>query len=87
MVSHRWAGLQGFTGDGLPLLGLFDPERGVHGVAGFSGMGNSYSNVSAEWIAGRITGVTGSVEDRFGPFIGRMMRVGRSSANFSFQNL
>ncbi len=86
-VTHRWAGLQGFTGDGLPLLGLFDPERNVHGVAGFSGMGNSYSNVSAEWIAGRITGVTGSVEDRFGPFIGRMMRVGRSSANFSFQNL
>jgi len=86
-VTHRWAGLQGFTGDGLPLLGLFDPEMGVHGVAGFSGMGNAYSNVAAEWIAGRITGVAGPVEDRFGSFIGRMMRVGRPSATFSSSNL
>ena len=79
-VTHRWAGLQGFTGDGLPLLGLFDPERGVHGVAGFSGMGNAYSNVAAEWLAGRITGAPAPVEERFGPFIERMMRVGRPSA-------
>lgn len=79
-VTHRWAGLQGFTGDGLPLLGLFDSERGVHGVAGFSGMGNAYSNVAAEWLAGRICGTQAPVEERFGSFIGRMMCVGRPSA-------
>ena len=79
-VTHRWAGLQGFTGDGLPLLGSFDPERGVHGVAGFSGMGNAYSNVAAEWLAGRITGSPAEVERRFGAFMGSMMRVGRPSA-------
>ena len=55
-VTHRWGGLQSFTFDGLPAVGLFDPERRVHGMAGFSGYGNSYSNVGAAHLAARIAG-------------------------------
>jgi hypothetical protein len=43
-------------------------------------MGNAYSNVAAEWLAGRITGSPAEVERRFGAFMGSMMRVGRPSA-------
>ena len=55
-VTHRWGGLQSFTFDGLPAIGLFDPERRIHGMAGFSGYGNSYSNVGAAHLAARISG-------------------------------
>ena len=55
-VSHRWGGLQSFTFDGLPVIGVFDPERRIHGMAGFSGLGNSYSNVGAAHLAARIAG-------------------------------
>ena len=53
-VSHRWGGLQSFTFDGLPVIGVLDPERRIHGMAGFSGLGNSYSNVGAAHLAARI---------------------------------
>ena len=55
-VTHRWGGLQSFTFDGLPAIGVFDPERRIHGMAGFSGLGNSYSNVGAAHLAARIAG-------------------------------
>ena len=55
-VTHRWGGLQSFTFDGLPVIGVFDPERRIHGMAGFSGLGNSYSNVGAAHLAARIAG-------------------------------
>ena len=65
-ITHRWGGLQSFTFDGLPVIGLLDPERRVHGMAGFSGMGNSFSNVGADYMVARIAGSTSEVERRFG---------------------
>ena len=58
-ITHRWGGLQSFTCDGLPVIGALDPERRIYGMAGFSGMGNSYSNVGAAYLADRAAGVTG----------------------------
>ena len=58
-ITHRWAGLQSFTCDGLPVIGALDPERRIYGMAGFSGMGNSYSNVGAAYLADRAAGITG----------------------------
>ena len=55
-ITHRWGGLQAFTFDGLPAIGVFDAERRIHGLAGFSGLGNSYSNVGAAYLAARIAG-------------------------------
>lgn len=31
-VSHRWGGLQSFTADGFPEVGLFDEERRIYGA-------------------------------------------------------
>ena len=55
-ITHRWGGLQSFTFDGLPAIGVFDAERRIHGLAGFCGLGNSYSNVGAAYLAARIAG-------------------------------
>lgn len=50
-VTHRWGGLQSFTADELPQIGRFDPDRRIYGMAGFSGRGNCYSDVGAEYLA------------------------------------
>ena len=38
------------------MIGVFDPERRIHGMAGLLGLGNSYSNVGAAHLAARIAG-------------------------------
>src|SRR5207244_13614447 len=52
-VTHRWGGLQCFTADDLPVVGLLDPDRSIWGMAGFCGRGNCHSDVGAEFLAGR----------------------------------
>ena len=47
-ITHRWGGLQSFTADNLPEIGLFDADRRIYGIAGFCGRGNCYSDVGAE---------------------------------------
>ena len=81
-ITHRWGGLQSFTCDGLPLIGALDPERRVYGMAGFSGMGNSYSNVGAAYLADRAAGVTGEVERRFGPAVEMLLAPHREGARW-----
>ena len=63
-ITHRWGGLQSFTFDGLPAIGVFDSERRIHGMAGFSGLGNSYSNVGATYLAARIAGAGDGIPPR-----------------------
>lgn len=81
-ITHRWGGLQSFTADGLPLVGTFDPARQVHGMAGFCGRGNTYSNVGAEFLAARVAGATSIVEQQYGALFDRLMAVNRSSARW-----
>jgi gamma-glutamylputrescine oxidase len=81
-VTHRWAGLQSFTADNLPEVGLFDEERQIYGMAGFCGRGNCHSDVGAEYLAGKVAGVASDVERRFGYLFETVMRVGRDSANW-----
>jgi gamma-glutamylputrescine oxidase len=81
-ITHRWGGLQSFTADNLPEVGLFDQERQLYGLAGFCGRGNCHSNVGAEYLAGRVAGVISDVERRFGHLFETLMRVGRESANW-----
>ncbi len=81
-ITHRWGGLQSFTGDGLPVIGALDPERRIYGMAGFSGMGNSYSNVGAAYLADRAAGVTGEVERRFGAAVEMLLAPHREGARW-----
>jgi glycine/D-amino acid oxidase-like deaminating enzyme len=81
-ITHRWGGLQSFTADNLPEIGLFDLERQIYGMAGFCGRGNCHSNVGAAYLAGRVAGVVSDVEQRFGYLFETLMRVGRESANW-----
>ncbi|MBX3015375.1 MAG: FAD-binding oxidoreductase [Caldilineaceae bacterium] len=79
-ITHRWGGLQSFTADDFPEVGLFDPERQIYGVAGFSGRGNCYSDVTAQYVVGRALGTPSPVEQAFGPIIEQTMPVRRATA-------
>ena len=46
-VTHRWAGLMGFTETGLPLVGPVDGMRNVYTCAGFNGHGMGFAFMSA----------------------------------------
>ena len=78
-ITHRWGGLQSFTADGLPEIGLFDEARHIFGIAGLCGRGNCHTDVGAKYMAGKITGVESDVEKRFGWLIETLMVVERKS--------
>ncbi len=80
-ITHRWGGLQSFTADDLPLVGQFDAERNLWGIAGFCGRGNCHSDVGTEFLAGRIAGVTSDIERRFGHLF-ELMQPDRESARW-----
>src|SRR5581483_3599313 len=50
-ISRRWAGVDGLTPDGLPIIGLLPEEPRVSFAVGFSGHGNSIGLVAAERLA------------------------------------
>ena len=79
-ITHRWGGLQSFTADDFPEVGLFDAERQIYGAAGFSGRGNCYSDVAAQYVVGKAVGRPSAVEEEFGPLIETVMPVRRSAA-------
>jgi glycine/D-amino acid oxidase-like deaminating enzyme len=47
-VTHRWAGIMGFTDSGLPLVGPVDGMRNVFACAGFNGHGMGFAFMSAK---------------------------------------
>jgi glycine/D-amino acid oxidase-like deaminating enzyme len=47
-VTHRWAGLMGFTETGLPLAGPVDGMRNVYLCAGFNGHGMGFAFMTAK---------------------------------------
>jgi glycine/D-amino acid oxidase-like deaminating enzyme len=59
-VVRSWAGIMGFTADGLPLIGPYAPAPGLWLAAGFNGGGFSWGpivgRVMADLIAGRDPG-------------------------------
>jgi glycine/D-amino acid oxidase-like deaminating enzyme len=81
-VTHRWGGLQSFTADYFPVIGCLDEERKLYGAVGFCGGGNTYSDVAAEYLAGKIAGVRTPTEERFGHLFERQLRPFRPSANW-----
>jgi len=50
-VTHRWAGIMGFTETGLPLVGPVDGMGNVYTCAGFNGHGMGFAFMSAKQLA------------------------------------
>ncbi len=49
-ITHRWAGLMGFTETGLPLAGPVDGMRNVYLCAGFNGHGMGFAFMTANEV-------------------------------------
>ena len=49
-VTHRWAGIMGFTESGLPLVGAVDGMKNVHVCAGYNGHGMGFAFMSAKQL-------------------------------------
>jgi sarcosine oxidase, subunit beta len=50
-VVRTWAGLMGFTADGLPMIGSYGDVRGLYVAAGFNGGGFSYALTTGKAMA------------------------------------
>lgn len=81
-ITHRWGGLQSFTADSLPMVGEFDPKKQIHGMAGFSGRGNCYADIGADYLAGKVAGIPSRTEREFGSLMTELLAVGRASAEW-----
>jgi glycine/D-amino acid oxidase-like deaminating enzyme len=63
-ITHRWAGIMGFTPDGLPLVGQLPDLDGVYYCVGFNGGGMSMGPVAARRaVALMLDGVSPGVMD------------------------
>ena len=61
---------------------MFDADRCIHGLAGFSGLGNSYSNVGAAHLAARIAGAGDGLPPRLAETLKLLLAPGRSGARW-----
>ena len=57
-VTHRWAGIMGFSADLLPLAGELPERPGLHVAGGYSGVGNVLGHLCGRIVADLIA--TGS---------------------------
>jgi gamma-glutamylputrescine oxidase len=53
-VTHRWAGIMGFSDDGLPLVGLVPGCRRVHVCGGYTGHGMGFAVNAATALSRRL---------------------------------
>mgnify|MGYP002778891500 CR=1 FL=1 len=55
-VVRSWAGIMGFTADGLPLIGAYDSAEGIYVTAGYNGGGFSWTIAAGKVVAQMIAG-------------------------------
>ena len=55
-VVRAWAGIMGFTADGLPLIGAFPGTPGLTVAAGFNGGGFSWAAIVGQVVADLVSG-------------------------------
>lgn len=58
-VTHRWAGIMGFTEDGLPIVGPVAGRPNLYVCGGYNGSGMSFAFHSARRLAEHLTGRQG----------------------------
>ncbi|RME78484.1 FAD-binding oxidoreductase [Candidatus Woesearchaeota archaeon] len=63
-ITHRWAGIMGFTPDKLPIIG--EVKKDIHVLAGFSGLGNALGFLCAKEYAQKL--INGFCELPLEPF-------------------
>jgi gamma-glutamylputrescine oxidase len=66
-ITHRWAGLLGFTADLLPLVGQLPGRERTWASVGYSGHGNVLGFACGELVAGAILGSGGERLAAFSP--------------------
>ncbi len=81
-ITHRWGGLQSFTADDFPEVGLFDAERQIYGAAGFCGRGNCYADVAAAFVVSQALGQPGPLNAVYTALIAGLMPVRRPAAKW-----
>src|SRR5215207_7885190 len=55
-VVRAWSGIMGFTADGLPLIGRYEPAPGLTIAAGFNGGGFSWGVIVGKVISSLLSG-------------------------------
>ncbi|MDQ3512807.1 MAG: FAD-binding oxidoreductase, partial [Chloroflexota bacterium] len=55
-VMRCWAGIMGFTADGLPLIGRFPGRDGLTVAVGFNGGGFSWAAITGQIVAALVSG-------------------------------
>lgn len=55
-ITHRWAGIMGFTPDGLPLVGAVPGASGVFVCGGYTGHGFGFAAECARRLAAQLKG-------------------------------
>jgi glycine/D-amino acid oxidase-like deaminating enzyme len=53
-VTHRWAGIMGFSDDGLPLVGVAPGFRRIHVCGGYTGHGLGFALHAATVLSGQL---------------------------------
>jgi glycine/D-amino acid oxidase-like deaminating enzyme len=67
-ITHRWAGIMGFSGDELPNVGPVPGAPGVYAAAGYHGHGLGYAVISAKAVTElMLDGKTAVACDLFSP--------------------
>jgi gamma-glutamylputrescine oxidase len=66
-ITHRWAGLLGFTPDRLPLAGELPGRPGVWSALGYSGHGNVLALLCGEGVGHAILGAADPRLEAFSP--------------------
>jgi gamma-glutamylputrescine oxidase len=56
-ITHRWAGVVGYSDDGLPYVGQVPGRPGLHVAGGYSGHGNVPGFLAGKLVADSIAGV------------------------------
>jgi gamma-glutamylputrescine oxidase len=55
-VTHRWAGIMGFSADLLPVVGELPGRAGLHALGGYSGVGNVQGFACGRMLADLLAG-------------------------------
>jgi gamma-glutamylputrescine oxidase len=66
-VTHRWAGIMGFSADLLPVVGEVPGRPGLHVAGGYSGVGNVQGFVCGGMLAERLGGRPRPLADALAP--------------------
>jgi gamma-glutamylputrescine oxidase len=73
-VTHRWAGIMGFSTDLLPLAGPVPGRPGLHAAGGYSGVGNVQGFLCGGLLADAVLGKPHPLAAVYGP--GRLLGAG-----------